>query len=56
MVTNLLVISHDLATSTDHDDLLFDAQVNTGFTGLFHLSNMTWPDKIALHNYKKITT
>src|SRR6202050_5298451 len=47
-VNNLLVISHDLATSTDHNDLLSDAQVNTRFTGLLCLGDMTWPDKIAL--------
>jgi len=54
-VTNLMTVSNDLHSSTDHDDLLFDAQINTGFTGLLRLGEMTWPDKVALRNYKKVT-
>src|SRR5882762_1682015 len=52
---NLLVISRDLSLSSDHDDLLFDAQVNTGFTGLLCLGEMTWPNKVTLCDYKKVT-
>src|SRR5882762_9172176 len=52
---NLLVISRDLSLSSDHDDLLFDAQVNTGVTGLLRLSKMTWPNKVTLRDYKKVT-
>ena len=37
------------------DDLLFHAQLNTGFTGLLCLGKLTWPDKVALCNYKKVT-
>ena len=45
---NLLVVSRDLCLSLDHDDLLFDAQVNTGFTGLLHLGEMTWLNKVTM--------
>ena len=38
-----------------HDDLLFNAQLNTGFTGLLCLGEMTWPNRIALRDYKKVT-
>ena len=54
-VTNLLTVANHLAHSTIHDDLLFNAQLNTGFTGLLRLGEMTWPDRIALRNYKKVT-
>jgi hypothetical protein len=45
----------DLASLTDHDDLLFQAQLNTGFTGLLRLSEITWPNKVILRDYKKVT-
>jgi hypothetical protein len=54
-VADLLVVSHDLAPSTDHDDLLFHAQLNTGFTGLLRLGELTWPNQIALRDYRKVT-
>jgi hypothetical protein len=54
-VANLLLISCDLISSSVHDDLLFHAQLNTGFTGLLRLGKLTWPDKVALRNYKKVT-
>src|ERR1700683_3957385 len=54
-ITNLLTFSHDLALLTDHNDFLFNAQLNTGFTGLLCLSGMTWPNKITLRDYKKVT-
>ena len=54
-VANLHFVSHDLAPSTDHDDLLFDAQLNTGFTALLRLGELTWPNKIALRDYRKVT-
>ena len=49
-IADLLFVSHDLAPSTDHDDLLFNAQLNTGFTALLRLGELTWPNKIALQN------
>ena len=52
---NLLIISGDLSLSSDHDDLLFDAQLNTGITGLLCLGKMTWPNKVTLHDFKKVT-
>jgi hypothetical protein len=52
---NLVTISTDLSTSTLHDDLLFHAQLNTGFTGLLRLGELTWPDTIHLRDYKKVS-
>ena len=54
-VANLLTVANDLAPSTLHDDLLFNALLNTGFTGLLRLGELTWPDKITLRDYKKLT-
>jgi hypothetical protein len=54
-VTNLLTVADNLAQSTIHDDLLFNTQLNTGFTGLLRLSELTWPDRVSLRNYKKVT-
>jgi hypothetical protein len=54
-IANLITVADNLASSTVHDDLLFKAQLNTGFTGLLHLGEMAWPDIISLRDYKKIT-
>ena len=54
-VANLVCVAHNLAPSTDHDDLLFNALLNTGFTGLLRLGELTWPNKIALRDYRKVT-
>ena len=54
-VVNLLTVAEDLTLSTIHDNLLFNAQLNTGFTGPLHLGEMTWPDHVALRDYKKVT-
>lgn len=48
LVANLITISEDLANSSDHDDLLFDAQVNSGFSGFHRLAELTQPDKLQL--------
>src|SRR5882762_4326286 len=54
-IANLLTVSKDLATSSSHDDMLFDALLNTGFTGLLRLGELTWPDNVSLRDYKKVT-
>ena len=52
-VTDLVTVSTDLSASTSHDDLLFHAQLNTGFAGLLRLGELTWPDTVSLRDYKK---
>ena len=54
-VVNLLHVSNDLASSAHHDNILFNAQLNSGFNGLLHLGGLTWPDKLVLHDFKKVT-
>jgi hypothetical protein len=52
---SLLIVSRDLSLSSDHDDLLFEAQLNTGITGLLRLGEITWPNKVTLRDFKKVT-
>ena len=49
-----LVMSH-YRCSTLHDDLLFIAQLLTGFFALLQLGELTFPDDVHLHNPSKIT-
>jgi hypothetical protein len=48
------VVNH-YSTSTLHDNLLIVAMLITGFFGLLRLGELTFPDDVALHNWKKVT-
>ena len=54
MVQNLCFVHNCLATSLQLDDILFDAQINTGFCGLLHLGEMVCPDRREVRDWKKI--
>ena len=54
-IAHLLTVADDLASSTLHDDLLFNALLNTGFTSLLRLGELTWPDRVTLRDYKKVS-
>ena len=54
-IADLNAVSNDLTSSTHHDDLLFNTQLNTGFSGLLQLGELTSPDNAALWDYWKIT-
>ena len=41
-------------SSTCHDDKLFLSMLETGFHGLMHLGEITFPDNVAWHNYWKV--
>src|SRR5271168_4784422 len=41
--------------SQKHDDLLFAALVVTGFHGLLHLGELTFPDSSYLRDWRKVT-
>jgi hypothetical protein len=53
--TDLSTVVNSLALSTDHDDLLFQAMLLTGFFALMRLGELTFPDDANLRNWKKIT-
>ena len=54
-VHNLHTVQVRLAGSTSFDDLLFEVQLSTGFTGLLQLGELVENDKPALRDWKKIT-
>jgi len=42
------------ASATNHDDLLFHSMLLTGFHGLLQLTEMSWPDRKELQDYRKV--
>ncbi len=44
-----------LPRSPSHDDLLFIAQLLTGFHALLRLGELVWPDNRALRSFRKLT-
>jgi hypothetical protein len=52
---DLHIVINRYHQSTLHDDLLFLAMLITGFFGLLRLGEMTFPDDVSLHNWKKVT-
>ena len=54
-VNNLNTVYYTLGTDPLHDDVLFAAQLFTGFENLLCLGELCWPDKVALCNYRKVT-
>jgi hypothetical protein len=51
----LQLITMQFAASNDHNDKLFITMLNTGYTGLLRLAEMTMHDNPNLHNFKKVT-
>jgi len=49
------VLINALGTSSDYDNILFLAQLLTGFFALFHLGEMTDPDDPQLRDPQKVT-
>ena len=52
---DLETVINSLSNSNDYDDLLFLAQLLTGFFALFHLGKMTYPDDPKLRDPRKVT-
>jgi hypothetical protein len=52
---NLKTIFDTLPTNPAHDDLLFVTQVLVGTNCLMYLSELTWPDKLDLQVYRKVS-
>jgi hypothetical protein len=52
---DLELILNKIGLSTLHDNLLFHAQLLTGFYGLLQLGELVFPDKLVLRNYRKIS-
>ena len=52
---NLDTVYHALGDHPQHDDILFTAQLFTGFENLLCLGEPCWPDKVTLQDYHKVT-
>ena len=51
---NLLTVQEHYGHNPTHDDRLFLAQLFTGTDCLMRLSELTWPDQLALQDYCKV--
>ena len=49
-----LILVFDSLPSPSHDDLLFMAQLSSGFHALLRLGELVYPDKLKDRNYRKI--
>ena len=54
-LTDLKTVANALADSIDYDDILFLAQLLTGFFALFRLGELTYPDDPELCDPQKVT-
>ena len=54
--THLCTIADTLGDSRDHDDMLFLCMINTGFTGLLRLGEMTVSDTLHLRDSRKVVS
>jgi len=52
---NLQTVYDSLPTNPTHDDLLFATQVHVGTNCLMRLAELTWPDKLDLRDYRKVS-
>src|SRR6202451_4648210 len=52
---NLLTVCNAYQNNPSHDDILFVTQLLTGTECLMRLGELTWPDKVALRNYRKVS-
>ena len=52
---NLQTVYDSLSTNPTHDDLLFATQVYVGTNCLMRLAELTWPDKLDLRDYRKVS-
>lgn len=54
-IPDLEMVVTALSLSTDHDDLLFQAMLLTGFFTLMRLGELAFPNDVNLHNWRKVT-
>ena len=52
---NLLTVCDAYRNNPSHDDVLFVTQLLTGTECLMRLGELTWPDKVALRDYRKVS-
>ena len=52
---DLLQVLASYGPTPSHDDLLFTTQLFTGTNCLMRLAELTWPDTLALRDYRKVS-
>ena len=52
---DLFKVINDLSSSNDHNDLLFQSMLLTGFFALMRLGELAFPNDVKLRNWKKIS-
>jgi len=52
---NLSAVRSAYGASPPHDDLLFVTQLFVGTSCLMRLAELTWPDQLALRDYRKVS-
>lgn len=52
---HLLSVLSNYDSNPSHDTLLFTTQIFTGTDCLMRLAELTWPDTVALRDYRKVT-
>jgi hypothetical protein len=52
---NLATVRNAYRGNPSHDDILFTTQILTGTCCLMRLGELTWPDKISLRDYRKVS-
>ena len=54
-VQHLSYIHNHLTVSQHLDNLLFNTQINMGFSALLHLGELVSPNKVVLRDWNKVT-
>ena len=52
---DLITVTDAYKVNPSHDDILFVTQLLTGFDCLLRLGELTWPDKLDLRDYRKVS-
>jgi hypothetical protein len=52
---NLLTVCNAYHDNPSHDDILFVTQILTGTECLMRLGELTWPDRLDLRDYRKVS-
>ena len=55
MKADLITVTNAYKVNPSHNDILFITQLLTGFNCLLCLGELTWPDKLDLCNYRKVS-
>ena len=55
MKADLITVADTCKVNPSHNNILFITQLLTGFDCLLRPGELTWPDKLDLHDYRKVS-